>query len=76
MPRTLNRNKSAEHPASYLKAVDDSVLARALIEREKLNYNQFKRFIRERRAQMVLLIGKSTGLKEADFVALLEDEEE
>ena len=76
LPRKLNRNKSAEHPASYLKAVDERVLTRALIDREKLNYNQFKRFVRERRAQMVLMISKSTGLQEGDFITVLKDDDD
>ena len=76
LPRTLNRNKSAEHPATYLKVVDDSILERAFIEREKLNYNQFKRFVRERRDKMVHSMRKSTGLAQNDFVVGLEEDDD
>ena len=75
LPRELNRNKSAQHPKDYLRSVSDNVLTRSLIERNSLDYRQYRRFIRERRDMMIALIRKYTGIGEADFSIFRDTEE-
>lgn len=73
LPRDLNRNKSAKHPKEYLASVDDKILERALIDRELLNYNQFKKFVRERRHKMIKLIQETTGIAPEAFLIISEE---
>ena len=76
LPRGINRNKSAKHPKDFLADVDDATLAAALIDRNMLNYNLFKKFVRQRRDKITDALRTATGLKVADFSVVRDDEEE
>lgn len=76
LPRGINRNKSAKHPKDFLADVDDATLAAALIDRSMLNYNLFKKFVRQRRDKIADALRTATGIKVADFSVVRDDEEE
>lgn len=70
LPRGLNRNKSAKHPAEFLSDVDDATLRAALIDRSLLDYRSFKKFVRERQERMAGKLREITGLDPKGFVFL------
>ncbi len=72
LPRKFNRNKSASHPAEYLKDIEDTVLGNALIPRAQLDYRSFRSFIRARREAIAMQLIKLTGLSDERFSFLAE----
>jgi hypothetical protein len=73
LPRGMNRNKSAKHPADYLKDVDDTTLRIAIIDRKLLDYRSYRNFVRTRRHVIADELRKLTGLTEQSFAFLSED---
>ena len=70
-----NMNKSNRHPKKYFADVGDAHLKKALINRDLLNYNQYRRFIKERRGEIISHVKQKLGFSDADFGFLYEDEE-
>jgi uncharacterized protein with ParB-like and HNH nuclease domain len=78
LSKTKNQNKSKKHPKDYFKDVEDSVMEKALIERDLLNYKKFRNFISTREENILSKIKKSIGIKhnELDYPQLWENDEE
>lgn len=64
-----NRNKSNRDPRRYFEDVSDRQLRAALIDRGLLNYRGYKRFLRTRRAEMIMRVGKKIGIGNAELAA-------
>jgi hypothetical protein len=62
-----NRNKSNRRPKDYFADVSDTQLKRACIDRTMLDYRQFKKFIRQRRPELLAQLSKKIGLSDADL---------
>jgi len=62
-----NQNKSNKHPKEFLKKVPDSVLKRAFIKRDFLNYNRYRTFLKYRSENILNHISKKLNLKEGDY---------
>ncbi|KQM51196.1 hypothetical protein ASE69_07725 [Sphingomonas sp. Leaf208] len=76
LPRLPNRKKSASDPKLYLSDVDDKTLNEALIDRSLLSYKSYKRFVRQRRENIVALLHERTGITDDDFSIVADDEED
>lgn len=78
LSKTKNQNKSNKHPKAYFEDVDDSILEKALIERDMLDYRQFNTFVKERENKILEKIKKSIGIKdnEMDYSTIWENKEE
>ncbi len=77
LAKTKNQNKSNKHPKDYFKDVEDSILENALIDRNMLNYRQFKTFVKEREEKILEKIQKSVDIKnsELDYSVLFKNDE-
>jgi uncharacterized protein with ParB-like and HNH nuclease domain len=62
-----NQNKSARHPAKYFEDVDQSELDRALIERDLLDYRQFRKFLKYRSIAIQQKVRERLQLSNKDF---------
>jgi uncharacterized protein with ParB-like and HNH nuclease domain len=62
-----NQNKTNKPPAEYFHDVDDSVLKKALIDRELLEYKFFRKFLKERKGKMVERLKDELNFSDADF---------
>lgn len=62
-----NQNKSAKHPAQFFADVEDSVMRRALIEREMLNYHRYRTFLKERSEKILTYVKKRLEFSDDDF---------
>jgi hypothetical protein len=62
-----NQNKSAKHPKTYLKDVDETELERALIDREMLDYRKYRRFLQQRGEKIVTHVKDKVGFLDSDF---------
>lgn len=67
LPKAKNINKRARHPNKYLADVSDAELKRALIDRELLNYNRYRKFLKQRGSLILGVLEKEIGLTQADF---------
>ncbi|QDT39410.1 DUF262 domain-containing protein [Stratiformator vulcanicus] len=67
LPKGKNINKSNKHPKKYLAEVSDAELSRALIDRNQLDYRQFRSFIRNRASRIMNALETKTGLSRNDF---------
>jgi uncharacterized protein with ParB-like and HNH nuclease domain len=78
LSKTKNQNKSNKHPKNYFFDVEDSVLEKAIIDRNMFDYRQFTTFVRDREVKVLNKIKKSIGVKdsELDFLSLWQDREE
>ncbi len=78
LAKTKNQNKSNKHPKDYFADVDDSILKKALINREMFDYRKFKTFLSSREGDILNQIKKNIGVneKELDFPTIWETEEE
>jgi len=62
-----NQNKSARHPKTYFKDVDETELKRAHIDREMLDYRMYRRFLRQRGEKIVTHVKDKVGFSDSDF---------
>jgi hypothetical protein len=62
-----NQNKSNIHPKKYFEDVTDSELTRAYIDRNLLNYNYYKRFIKERSDYLIAEVARRLAISCNDF---------
>jgi uncharacterized protein with ParB-like and HNH nuclease domain/5-methylcytosine-specific restriction endonuclease McrA len=78
LAKTKNQNKSNKHPKDYFADVDESLLAKSLIDKDKLDYRQFSTFVKDREQNILIKIKKSLGIKdtELDYSAIWEKENE
>lgn len=78
LAKTKNQNKSNKHPKDYLADVDESILKKSLIDRDKLDYRQFSTFVKEREQNILMKIKKSLGIKdnELDYSTIWENKNE
>ena len=67
LSKTKNQNKSNKHPKDYLKDVDNVVLDKALIPRDMLNYNYFKKFVMQREEKILAKIKGILGIKDTEL---------
>lgn len=77
LAKTKNQNKSNKHPKDYFSDVEDSILDRAIINREMLDYRQFTTFVKERELKGLEKIKKSIGIKdnELDYSVIFRSEQ-
>jgi len=62
-----NQNKSNKHPKKYFADVPANEMKRAFIDIDMLQYNYFKRFIKERGEYILDAVTKKLNIKESDF---------
>jgi uncharacterized protein DUF262 len=62
-----NQNKSAQPPAKYFKDVDQKELDRALIDRDLLDYRQFRTFLKGRSKSILQKVKERLDISDADF---------
>ncbi|OQY75898.1 MAG: hypothetical protein B6D44_00610 [Ignavibacteriales bacterium UTCHB2] len=62
-----NQNKSNIHPKKYFSDVSDSEMGRAFIDKEMLNYNFYRRFIKERSQLILDEVTKRLSFADKDF---------
>ena len=62
-----NQNKSNKHPKKFFESVSDTVLKRALIDRDLLNYKRYRTFLRDREEKILNYVKKKLNLSEEDF---------
>lgn len=76
LAKTKNQNKSNKHPKDYFADVDESILAKSLIDKYKLDYRQFSTFVKDREQSILVKIKKSLGIKdsELDYSEIWENE--
>ncbi len=76
LSKTKNQNKSNKHPKEYFADVDDSILEKVFIDREKLDYRQFTTFVRDRELKILGKLKKLIGIKdeETDYSTIWKDE--
>lgn len=76
LAKTKNQNKSNKHPKEYFADVDDTVLEKALINREFLDFRQFTSFVRVREERILEKILKTVGIKnnELNYAKLWKNE--
>lgn len=67
LPKGKNINKSNRHPKKYFEDVSDNELARALIDRNLLDYRRYRTFLRDRSAKVLAVLEKKTELSHDDF---------
>ena len=62
-----NQNKTNTPPSEYFENVHDSVLKRALIDRDQLDYRHFRKFITQRREEMIAHLKGELHFSDSDF---------
>jgi hypothetical protein len=62
-----NRNKSNRRPSDYFADVSDAALKRALIDRDLLEYRDFRTFVGQRRGRILARLETRLGLTDADL---------
>jgi uncharacterized protein with ParB-like and HNH nuclease domain len=67
LAKTKNQNKSNKHPKDYFADVDDIVLKKSLIEKDKLDFRQFPTFVRERELSILTKIKTLIGIKDSEL---------
>ncbi len=70
LSKTKNINKTNKHPKKYFEDVDDQVLASALIDRELLNFNQYRTFLDKRGDEILNKLTDKIGYSSNDFDVL------
>lgn len=69
-----NQNKSNKHPKDYFENVPDSMMDRAYIDREMLNYRLFRRFLEQRSHRIEGKLVELIGYTPEDFPEVLTGE--
>lgn len=74
LAKTKNQNKSNKHPKDYFIDVEDSILEKAVINKDMFSYKHFKAFVNERELKILEKIKKSIGIndQELDYSTLFE----
>ncbi len=67
LAKDKNQNKSAQHPLSYFKDVDNKELEKAIINRDLLDYRRYTTFIKKRSEAMLQKVTERTQLSDKDF---------
>jgi hypothetical protein len=67
LAKNKNQNKSNKHPKKYFEDVDDNVLQKAFIDRNLLDYRQYKTFLKVREEKILKHIKSELNLSNADF---------
>lgn len=67
LARGKNQNKSNKHPKKYFEDVSDSVLQRAYIDKNLLDYRHYKDFLKKREAKILEYVKKELNLSNSDF---------
>lgn len=67
LAKSKNQNKNNKHPKEYFKDVDDTILQKVYINRDLLDYRQYKTFLKERENKIIKHIEKELRLSETDF---------
>ena len=62
-----NQNKYNKNPADYFSDVTDSELKRALIDRDLLDYSQYKKFLRKRERLILMNVAKKLSISPNDY---------
>jgi uncharacterized protein with ParB-like and HNH nuclease domain len=77
LAKTKNQNKSNKHPKKYFADVDNSLLKKSLIDRDKLDFRKYNSFIKWREEEILKKIKKITGIKndEVDYETIWPEEE-
>lgn len=63
LAKTKNQNKSDKHPKDYFADVEDTILAKAFIDRDMLDYRRYKTFIEWREEEILTKIKNNVGIK-------------
>ncbi|EMR74756.1 hypothetical protein MBGDF03_00920 [Thermoplasmatales archaeon SCGC AB-540-F20] len=67
LAKNKNQNKSNKHPKEYFKDVNDSILERACINQNLLDYRRYRTFLRERERKILEQVKKKLKLSDTDF---------
>jgi len=72
LAKTKNQNKLNKHPKTYFADVEDSILKKALIEREMLDYKKYKQFVKSREEAILNRVKEILDIEgdDVDFYAL------
>src|SRR5437879_1502317 len=62
-----NQNKTNKPPAEYFEDVHESVLKKALIDRDLLEYRSYRRFLIERKERIIDNLKKELEFSDSDF---------
>lgn len=62
-----NQNKSDKHPADFFADVSDKEMARAIIDRDMLDYRRFSTFLKDRSARIIETVKKHLEFSDSDF---------
>jgi len=67
LAKNKNQNKSNTDPKKYFEDVDESILQKAYINRNLLEYSLYREFLKEREIKILEHVKKELGLSEDDF---------
>lgn len=67
LAKNKNQNKSNKHPKKYFADVPDSELQRAYIEKEMLDYQHYKKFLKTREMKILDHVKKELNISDSDF---------
>jgi len=67
LAKNKNQNKSNRHPRKYFVNVSDSLLRKAFIDIDMLNYNRYRTFLKKRQSKILNHVKKELGLSKSDF---------
>ena len=67
LAKNKNQNKSSKPPKKYFEDVCDSELQRAYIDKNLLEYEQYKAFLKKREAKIIEHVQKELNLSNSDF---------
>lgn len=67
LAKNKNQNKSNKHPKSYFENVPASVMKRAYIDKNLLDYRRYKSFLKNREEKILKHIKKKLILSESEF---------
>jgi uncharacterized protein with ParB-like and HNH nuclease domain/5-methylcytosine-specific restriction endonuclease McrA len=67
LEKNKNQNRNNKHPKEYFKDVSDSKLQRAFIDRNLLDYEHYKTFLKNREVKILELVKKELKLSDSDF---------
>jgi hypothetical protein len=67
-----NQNKKDKPPSDYFSDVNPTILKKALIDRDLLEYRSYRRFLRERKEAMIERVKVELDFSDADFQSVSE----
>jgi hypothetical protein len=67
LAKNKNQNKYNRHPKEFFKDVDDSILQKAYIDRNLLEYDLYRTFLKARAAKILEHVKKELDISDTDY---------